>query len=416
MPVRGLRFVAAVAVVVVSLAVPSSALASSTDLVRSKEYWLDAYGIRTAWNTTQGAGVTIAIIDTGIASGVRDLAGAVVGGTDFSGQGASNGQTPVGGAGENEHGTMVASLAAGRGTGSNSGVIGAAPQASLLAISIGFGGEGDESDQQIADAVRWAVDNGADVINMSLTRNTLDWPESWDDAFLYAMQHDVVIVAAAGNRGSGTVEVGAPATMPGVLTVSGVDQNGNASFEASSQGITIGVAAPSEDLVGVYPDGGYVTWSGTSGATPIVAGIVALVRAAHPELDAANVINRIVTTARDVGDPGTDFTYGYGLVDAAAAVSADVAPVDENPAGDLAEWIRVNRRADATPTPGAIVPPVTAPEVVAGPVNPTGTLLPSVTSLQLVGIPSLVVVLLLTVLAGLVVAAVRQFRSTRRTR
>ena len=74
------------------------------------------------------------------------------------------------------------------------------------------------------------------------------------------------------------------------------------------------------------------------------------------------------------------------------------------------------RRADATPTPGAIVPPVTAPEVVAGPVNPTGTLLPSVTSLQLVGIPSLVVVLLFTVLAGLVVAAVRQFRSARRTR
>ena len=58
---------------------------------------------------------------------------------------------------------------------------------------------------------------------MSLTRNTLDWPESWDNAFLYAMDHNVVMVAAAGNRGSGTEEVGAPATMPGVLTVAGVD-------------------------------------------------------------------------------------------------------------------------------------------------------------------------------------------------
>ena len=63
-------------------------------------------------------------------------------------------------------------------------------------------------------------------------------------------------------------------------------------------------------------------WSGTSGAAPIVAGIVALVRAAHPDLDAANVINRVIATARDVGPAGADFTYGYGLVDAAAAVGA----------------------------------------------------------------------------------------------
>ena len=93
MPVRRLR-VASVAVLVVgALLIPSAAVAQSSDLVRSKEYWLDDYGIRTAWNTTQGAGVTIAIIDTGIAGGVRDLAGAVVGGADFSGQGAANGQS-----------------------------------------------------------------------------------------------------------------------------------------------------------------------------------------------------------------------------------------------------------------------------------------------------------------------------------
>ncbi|TPW65421.1 S8/S53 family peptidase, partial [Schumannella sp. 10F1B-5-1] len=92
--------------------------------------------------------------------------------------------------------------------------------------------------------------HGADVINMSLTRNTLDWPTSWDDAFSYAMDHDVVIVAAAGNRGSGTDEVGAPATMPGVLTVAGVDRAGQTSRKASTQGVTIGVSAPSEELVG----------------------------------------------------------------------------------------------------------------------------------------------------------------------
>ena len=270
---------------------------------------------------------------------MRELRGVVVDGTDVSGQGSADGQTPVGSDGR-QHGTMVASLAAGRGTGAGAGVIGSAPEASLLSISIAFG-DGVDSDQEIADAVRWAIDHGADVINMSLTRNTLDWPESWDDAFLYAMDHDVVIVAAAGNRGSGTTEVGAPATMPGVLTVAGVDENGTASWDASAQGITVGVAAPSESLVGVVPGGGHVIWSGTSGATPIVAGIVALVRAAHPDLDAANVIQRVVATADDAGPPGADFSYGYGLVDATQAVSAEVATVTENPMGDLHEWVRV---------------------------------------------------------------------------
>jgi type VII secretion-associated serine protease mycosin len=407
---RLIKGVVASGLVLGMLAAPAAAVAAPSDLVRSKEYWLDDYNIRTAWNTTKGAGVTIAIIDTGIDSSVRDLAGAVVGGADFSGEGAGNGQQPVGS--EDEHGTMVASLAAGRGTGASSGVIGSAPEASLLSLSIGFG---DGSDDQIAEAVRWAVDNGADVINMSLTRNTLDWPESWDDAFLYAMQHDVVVVAAAGNRGSGTAEVGAPATMPGVLTVSGVDRDGQASFDASAQGITIGVAAPSEDLVGVIPGGEYVTWSGTSGATPIVAGIVALVRAAHPDLDAANVINRVIRSARDTGPAGADFTYGFGLVDAAAAVNADIATVTENPMGDLAEWIRLNRRAKPTATPSVVEPVETHP-VVAAPGNPTGTLLPSVTTLQLVGIPVLVVGLLATALVGLTAGAVSAYKGNRRAR
>jgi type VII secretion-associated serine protease mycosin len=387
------------------------------DAVRDREYWLDDYGIRTAWGVTRGAGVTIAVIDTGVDGSVAELRGVVVDGTDVSGLGSSNGQTPVGADGS-EHGTMVASLAAGRGTGANAGVIGSAPEASVLSISIAFGGNVD-SDAEIADAVRWATDHGADVINMSLTRNTLEWPTSWDDAFLYAMDHDVVILAAAGNRGSGTVEVGAPATMPGVLTVAGVDRNGVSSWDASAQGITIGVSAPSEDLVGVVPGGGHVTWSGTSGATPIVAGIVALVRAAHPELDAANVIQRVVATARDAGPTGSDFTYGYGLVDAAAAVSAQVAPVSANPMGDLNEWVRVNRRATASPAPTATLTPTPAPVAVAAPAEPSGligTLLPSVTLLQVVGLPTLVFALIVFVWAGFIVGAVRYFRWLRRAR
>jgi type VII secretion-associated serine protease mycosin len=387
-----------------------------SDAVRDREYWLHDYGIQNAWGVTRGAGVTIAVIDTGIDGSVSELRGAVIDGTDVSGEGSANGQTPVGSQGR-QHGTMVASLAAGRGSGAGAGVIGSAPEASLLSISIAFGDNVD-SDQEIADAVRWATDHGADVINMSLTRNTLDWPESWDDAFLYAMDHDVVVVAAAGNRGSGTTEVGAPATMPGVLTVAGVDENGTASWDASAQGITIGVAAPSESLVGVVPGGAHVIWSGTSGATPIVAGIVALVRAAHPELDAANVIQRVVSTAHDAGPPGADFSYGYGLVDASAAVSAQVATVTANPMGDLHEWVRVNRRATSSPAPTATVTPTpqaAAPGSVEPP-NLIGTALPSVSLLQLVGLPALAIALIVFIWAGLIVGAVRYFRWLRETR
>lgn len=409
--------VAAIAVLGIAASVAFVGSSASADSIRDREYWLSQYGITAAWNTTKGAGVTIAIIDTGVDGAHVDLRGAVVGGTDVSGVGGADGQTPVGAS--REHGTMVGSLAAGRGHDGSGGVIGSAPAASLLSISVGFGAGTRSSDDQIADAVRWAVDNGADVINMSLTRNSLEWPQSWDDAFLYAFENDVVVVAAAGNRGSGTTEVGAPATIPGVLVVGGVDRNGKASFDASSQGITIAVSAPSEDLVGAAPGGGYYAWAGTSGATPIVAGIVALVRAAHPDLDAANVINRITATAKYPGVEVPSPIYGYGLVDAVAAVTAAVPAVSTSPAQELKDWIHLHRRAEVSPEPTPIgtAHPTPSPTPVpqAGPQNPLGTLLPTVAQLRDVGIPLLVYAVFLTLLIVWLVQVVRRVRGYRRT-
>lgn len=333
-------------VAAVPVAAPLLAPAARADAVRDSQYWLSEYGIRDAWQVTRGEGIVIAILDSGVDAAHPDLAGVVIGGTDVSGRGSATGTQPLGPNGRT-HATMVASLAAGRGSGASAGVIGAAPAASILSISLAFGPDERSGDDQIAEGVRWAVENGADVISLSLTRNELDWPESWDDAFLFAEENDVVIVAAAGNRGGGTEQVSAPATMPGVLTVGGVDRAGRASDTASSQGITIGVMAPSENLVGAIPGGGHSTWQGTSGATPIVAGIAALVRAAHPELDAANVVNRIIATARPATATVPDPLYGFGLIDAAAAVSAEVPAVASNPLGSLAEWITMHRRADA---------------------------------------------------------------------
>jgi len=363
--VLGRRRMRVLALLVVGalLGFPSAVLESSpalADQVRERQYWLEDYRIEEAWQITRGAGVRIAIIDTGIDATHQDLEGAVVGGADFSGLGSIDGLTPVGP--ERRHGTMVASLAAGRGNNGVDGVLGSAPEAELLSLSMSFGGGTISPDEQVANAVRFAVDNDADIISLSLTRNTRDWPESWDRAFSYAAANDVVVIAAAGNRGSGTVAVGAPATMPGVLTVGGVDQDGQASDSASSQGITIGVMAPSEGLVGATPGGGYVSWSGTSGATPIVAGIVALVRSAYPNMDAANVINRVLLTADRVTDTIPDPIYGYGLIDAYEALTADVPYVSANPLGSIDDWVVIHRRQEGNPIVVPLGPQSTAIE------------------------------------------------------
>lgn len=408
---------AAAAALTLVTAAPASAAtpeAPEEDPVRAAEYWLEDYGIEEAWQTTRGEGVTIAVIDTGIGKGPIEFEGAVVGGTDVSGVGTPDGRTPVGAVDAN-HGSWVASLAAGRGTGRGTGMIGVAPRADLLSVSVGFGAAATTSfTDQIAEAIRWSVDNGADVINMSLTTNVPDWDESWDEAFLYAFEHDVVVVVAAGNRGSGTTRVGAPATIPGVLTVAGVDPKGKASVEASTQGITIGVSAPSEDLVGVSADGRLVLWNGTSGAAPIVAGVAALVRAAHPDLDADNVINRIIQTARqpDGSTVDHDPLYGYGLVDAGAAVSATVPSVTANPMGSLADWIRLYRRAEGDPVPQqpaqtVEVPPLPRPDAAERAASP---LIPSRDTLLYGTLPLSVVTATAILVALGVTAAVRRIR------
>jgi subtilisin family serine protease len=404
---------------------PSPTPTPTPDPVRTSEYWLEELGIDDAWETTKGEGVTIAVIDSGIASDIDELDGAVAGGADFSGVGSGDGRTPLGAdAHTRSHGTWVASLAAARGTGEDEGMIGVAPEAKLLAVSIGFGSVSEVPfSEQVASAITWSVDQGADVINLSFTTNQTSWDESWDRAFQYAFDHDVVIVVAAGNRDGGTEMIGAPATIPEVLVVGGVDQDGKASQGASTQGGTIAVSAPSEALIGIGPAGDVDSWRGTSGSAPIVAGIAALVRAAHPELDADNVINRIVATTRraPAQEGARDPIYGFGIVDAAAAVGDKVPLVDSSPVTDvtLKEWVRINRGAEEpgetdsgpTPTPEPVnlpaLPPLDPPAEAASPYLPSPESLREVT-LPLMAVSAAGILILLGV-----VAVSRRFRSNR---
>ncbi len=393
-----------------------TAVPARADAVRDKEYWLQDYGVTEAWKSTQGEGVKVAVIDSGVDGSHPDLSGAVVGGVDASGAGRADGQQGIGEV--PEHGTLVSTLLAGRGHGPRptagaepsplaaygqgpDGIVGVAPKADLLAVSVWIEGPnsgpnpaGIGTDEQIPNAVRWAVDNGAKVINMSLGSTSTTWPESWDEAFLYAEQRDVVIVAAAGNRAGGLTQVGAPATIPGVLSVAGLDRSGVASRESSSEGISIAVAAPSENLVGGLPGAFYAEWSGTSGAAPLVSGVAALIRSKYPELSAGQVINRIVGTARDAGAPGFDTIYGHGVLDVAAAVGSGVEVPEANRLGSIEQWIQVYRRgkppAEAAPSAPAENP--AAPDIPAAPVPQahegagTSTVLPPVVVLGFSGV------------------------------
>jgi subtilisin family serine protease len=412
-----------------TLAAPAHA-----DSWRDKEYWLAESGITKAWDVSKGAGVKVAVIDSGVDGRHPDLGGVLAGGADISGAGKANGQESIGA--KPEHGTLVATMLAGRGhqapeatakpsasaTGPAAGpaagpdgVVGVAPEAQLLSVStwLGSANPGGKSDQdQIPEAVRWAVDNGARVINISLGSTSPEWPQSWDAAFLYAEQKDVVIVAAAGNRVGGNVQVGAPATIPGVLTVAGLDRTGAASIDSSSQGISIGVAAPAEDLVGGLPGGGYADWAGTSGATPIVSGVAALIRSKWPEMSASQVINRIVTTAKDAGAPGKDPLYGFGVLNAEAALKADVPETKVNPLGSISDWIRVHRRGNLATTDPAAEP---APSSAA-PTLPEATVPVAEKPSQLdSAVPAAVVLGFGALFVGIVVAAAFQLRAAMRT-
>jgi subtilisin family serine protease len=204
-----------------------------------------------------------------------------------------------------------------------------------------LGVPGSDTDAQIAQAMRWAVDHGADIINLSLTRNSQVWPKSWDSAFSYAFENDVLVVAAAGNRSDKSSRPSAPATIPGVISVGGVTRNQQPA-EASNSGLGVAISAPAEDLLGAYPAESYRVWDGSSAAAPIVSGLLALMSQADPKASANDLIQRLIGTATDLGEPGFDANYGHGLINPGAALDSKL-EAEQNPLGSLANWIKQYR-------------------------------------------------------------------------
>ena len=270
-----------------------------------------------------GTGVRVAVVDTGIDYLHPDLMANYAGGYDF----VNNDSDPKD---DHGHGTHVSgTIAAVR---NGVGVLGAAPETDLFALKV-LGASGSGSWSGILSALDWCAINGIAVANFSL--GSPSYPGTTVEAgFDNASKAGVLVVAAAGNSGAGADTVNYPGKFVSVVAVGSTDRTDQASF-FSSTGPDVELAAPGSSIYSTTMGGGYGTLSGTSMATPHVSGVAALVISAGiADKNGDGMINDDIrrllqVTAQDLGAVGRDPVFGFGLVDAEAAVAA--VPSTPNP-------------------------------------------------------------------------------------
>ncbi|MFJ3220709.1 type VII secretion-associated serine protease mycosin [Kitasatospora sp. NPDC086801] len=307
-----------------SVAAPTA----SADQIRDEQWALKTFEAETkVWTVSQGEGVIVGLVDSGVNQDHQDLTGQVLPGGDFSGTN-TDGRTDGDG-----HGTAMASLIAGHGHGAQAGVMGLAPKAKILPVKVRTDGENPDLQRNgLAEAIRFAVDHGAKVVNMSVGGTSRsDSPAR--EAVNYAVSKDVVLVAATGNNGANLSGVQYPAAFPGVVAVAAVDSTGSV-WDRSTPGAETTLAAPGVEIyqATAKSSSSYGVGNGTSDATAYVSATAALIRAKYPELSAGQVINRMIRTAAAPGDgsavPGS--RYGFGVLAPAKALEANPV-VDSGP-------------------------------------------------------------------------------------
>lgn len=276
-----------------------------------------------AHKVTKGKGVKIAILDTGCDMNHRDLKGRVVASKDETN--SRSGPSDVQG-----HGTHCAGIALGSENGT--GIVGAAPEASLIVGKV-LGDSGSGSVDGIARGIVWSTEQGADVISMSLGGPGAD---SWiPPALAKAEAAGVIVVAAAGNEGPGANTCGYPGLYPACIAIGATDKsNAVAAFSSRCGAVYVGV--PGAGILSSYPGDRFATLSGTSMATPYVAGLAALWVAAHPEVakkDRPKAFREALKVAcKDLAPTGRDTATGFGLPDAVKLVAGgSTPPVDPPP-------------------------------------------------------------------------------------
>ncbi len=262
-----------------------------------------------AWDLyTGGNNITLAIIDTGADLDHPDLQANIGPGYNYIHPGALPDD-------DQGHGTHVTGIAAAVGN-NGLGVAGVNWKARVMPLKI-LDASGNGSTYNLAQAIRYAADNGARVINMSLGGSCgMGWPEI-EAAVNYAVSQGVLLVAAAGN--SGSTPVMCPAAIDGVMAIGATDSTDSRAYY-SNYGANLAVSAPGSSIYSTLMGGGYGYKSGTSMATPHVAGLAALVWSYAPSLTSSQIRDILQNTADDLGPPGWDQYYGYGRINASRAL------------------------------------------------------------------------------------------------
>jgi type VII secretion-associated serine protease mycosin len=297
------------------------------------------------WDLTQGAGQTVAVLDSGVSAAAPALAGAVLPGLDV----ATGGPASTDCAG---HGTFVAGLIAAR-PAAGSGFAGVAPQARILPVNV-INSNGDATPSAVADGIYFALAHGATVIDVC-PAVTPGPSAALAAAVESALARNVVVVAPVGAAGvNDSDQVSYPAAYPGVIAVTATDSSGTPIAGAGAD-VPVSLAAPGSGVTSIGPLGpGEITATGAALATGFVAGTAALVRSYYPRLPAAAVAARLEATADPPGDALPDPRVGYGIVDPYTAVTT-VLPSESGggaPAASPASAVHLPPLARPDPWPG----------------------------------------------------------------
>ncbi|WP_375482058.1 S8 family serine peptidase [uncultured Jatrophihabitans sp.] len=352
---------------------PAAPAAAAPGPPNAPEYWFDSWGVPALWSSgARGQGVTIAEIDSGVNAALPELAGRVVPGTDLG----------VGGDGQVDrerssfgHGTAMASIMVAR-----PGLLditGLAPDAKVLPVAVPLTGTTDaQRPDRLPDAIRYAADHGAKIINMSVgglrdpATDDTPCPEDEQQAVFHALGKGAVVVASVGNTGPTRNTVEEPAVCLGVVSVGAVDRQGVvASFSAREPFLT--VTAPGVDIPSLGRTAGDAfSGDGTSQATALVSAALALAWSAHPQLTNRQLVARLLATV-DGRRTTPSSADGYGRLDAGTLVRARVPADAPNPvfaaAAPFSEReARLDRVQPVPPKPAADTPLPTGGYAVAG--------------------------------------------------
>ena len=382
----------------------ASTSSAGGNTARDQEWWLAGLHITQVWPASEGAGIIVAVLGTGVDASYPGLAGSVITGPDYTGSGRGPGSPYWGG-----EGTAVAGIIAAHDR--DPGIVGVAPAAKILSVRVTL--EFNDplvSDQAIsqrlpqavADGIRYAADHGARIIDLPLDPGTLGLTSKGDPAAAggsqaeraavdYALGKGIVLVAPAGDDGEGAEIMNYPAAYPGVIAVGAIARNGQLGAFSSRRSYA-SVTAPGVSVVAATPPDGSGTTSSTSTASGVVAGIAALILSKFPHFTVAQVTQTLIESTA-----ATAAGHGLPTLPARSPAGAGYGTVDAARALDLAAVISAANQPHQLAPAAAPRRPVR--HLIASPVRPAAsTLAGSVLRDAVAGVGVLIVLLVVALL------------------